>query len=110
MTQEEELIARMEEIISDPVNPMLAAAVGILKDGKVVFSEAVGCKNPNGDAVTADTKYRIASISKLVTAIGMWQLIEQGLIDPEEDVSRHLGFTLRITLKAFFQDLNAVIR
>jgi CubicO group peptidase (beta-lactamase class C family) len=95
MTQEEKLIARMQEIISDPVNPMLAAAVGVIKNGKVVFSEAVGCKNPNGDAVTADTKYRIASISKLVSAIGVWQLIEQGLIDPEDDVSRHLGFTLR---------------
>jgi CubicO group peptidase (beta-lactamase class C family) len=66
-----------------------------MKNSRVVFSEAVGCKNPNGDAVTADTKYRIASISKLVTAIGVWQLIEQGLIDPEDDVSRHLGFTLR---------------
>jgi CubicO group peptidase (beta-lactamase class C family) len=95
MTQEEKLIARMQEIISDPVNPMLAAAVGVIKNGKVVFSEAVGCKNPSGDAVTADTKYRIASISKLVSAIGVWQLIEQGLIDPEDDVSRHLGFTLR---------------
>lgn len=95
MTQEEKLIARMKEIISDPVNPMLAAAVGVLKDGKVVFSEAVGRKKPDGDPVTADTKYRIASISKLVTAIGVWQLIEQGLLDPEDDVSRHLGFILR---------------
>lgn len=95
MTQEEKLITRMHKIISDPVNPMLAAAVGVLKDGKVVFSEAVGCKNPGGEAATADTKYRIASISKLVTSIGVWQLIEQGLIDPGDDVSRHLGFTLR---------------
>ena len=95
MTQEEKLIIRMKEIISDPVNPMLAAAVGVLKDGKVIFSEVVGCKNLKGDTVTADTKYRIASVSKLVTAIGVWQLIEQGLMDPEDDVSRHLGFVLR---------------
>ena len=95
MTQEEKLIARMQEIISDPVNPMLSAAVGVIKNGKVVFSDAVGCKKPNGDVVTADTKYRIASISKLVSAIGVWQLIEQGLIDPEDNVSRYLGFTLR---------------
>ena len=95
MTQKETLIARMKEIISDPVNPMLAAAVGVFKDGKVIFSEAVGCKNPSGDPVTADTKYRIASISKMITAIGVWQLIEQGLLDPQDDVSRHLGFILR---------------
>ena len=95
MRQTERLIARMKEIIADPIHPMLAAAVGVLKDGKVVFSEAVGSRNPGGDPVTADTKYRIASISKLITAIGVWQLIEQGLIHPEDDISRYLGFPLR---------------
>ena len=116
MTQKEKLIARMEEIISDPVNPMLAAAVGVLKGCKVIFSEAVGCKNPNGEAVTAETKYRIASISKLVTAIGVWQLIEQGLIHPEDDVSSYLGFTLRnpahpdtpITLKMLLSHTSSI--
>lgn len=36
MTQKEKLIARMQEIISDPVNPMLAAAVGVMKNGEIV--------------------------------------------------------------------------
>lgn len=89
------LIARMNEIISDPECPVLAAAVGVVKEGKVVFSDAVGSKQPGGDAATGDTKYRIASISKLITAAGVWQLIEQGLIDPDADASRYLGFELR---------------
>lgn len=95
MTQEEKLLARMLEIISDPAHPALAAAIGVIKDGKVVFSDAVGCKQPGGDAATADTKYRIASISKLITAVGVWRLIEQGLIDPNADASGYLGFELR---------------
>ena len=33
---EKKLIARMQEIISDPVNPMLAAAVGVIKNGEIV--------------------------------------------------------------------------
>lgn len=95
MKPEDKLLARMGEIISHPAYPLLAAAVGVIKDGRVVFSGAVGCKRPGGDAVNADTKYRIASISKLVTAVGVWQLIEQGLIDPDADCSGYLGFPLR---------------
>jgi CubicO group peptidase (beta-lactamase class C family) len=49
----------------------------------------------NNIAANADTKYRIASISKLNTAIGVWQLIERGDIAPEDDVSQYLGFELR---------------
>ena len=94
MTPEEKLLARMTDLLSDPDHPVLTAAVGIIKDGSILFSNALGYKQLNS-AATGDTKFRIASISKLVTAIGVWQLIEQGLIDPEADVSGYLGFTLR---------------
>lgn len=95
MTSEEKLIARMNEIISDPEHPLMAAALGILKDGEIRFSEAVGLKQLNGERATGLTKFRIASISKLLTAVGIWQLIEQGRIDPDTDVSVYLGFPLR---------------
>ena len=91
----ETLLARMMAIAADPEHPLMAAAVGIVKNGRVLFSGAVGHKQLTGEAATADTKYRIASISKLSTAIGIWQLIERGLMDPEGDISQYLGFTLR---------------
>ena len=85
----------MHEIISDPAHPLLACAVGVIKDGEILFADAVGKKNPAGEPATADTKFRIASISKLNTAIGVWQLIERGLVDPDADVSEYVGFRLR---------------
>lgn len=85
----------MEAIIEDPNHPLMAAAVGVVKDGAVLFADAVGRKQLGGAPATKDTKFRIASISKLSTAIGIWQLIEQGLMDPEGDVSAYLGFQLR---------------
>ena len=94
-TPEARLIARMNRIISTPEHPILGAAIGVIKDGQVAFSGTVGVKSPGGEALTPDTRYRIASISKLVTAVGVWQLIEQGRIDPEADVSPLLGFRLR---------------
>ncbi|MEP9359724.1 serine hydrolase domain-containing protein [Sphingomonas sp. KR3-1] len=45
--------------------------------------------------VTADDPVRIASISKLVTAIGVLRLVEQGRLDLDADVSRYLGWKLR---------------
>ena len=73
----------------------MAASLGVVKDGKILYSDTVGRKQLNGDAATGDTKFRIASISKLMTALGVWQLIEAGLLDPDDDVSQHLGFVLR---------------
>lgn len=45
--------------------------------------------------VTADDPVRIASISKLVVAIGVMRLVEQGRVDLDADVSRWLGWKLR---------------
>jgi CubicO group peptidase (beta-lactamase class C family) len=45
--------------------------------------------------VTADDPVRIASISKLVTAIGVMRLVEQGRLDLDGDVSVLLGWRLR---------------
>ena len=48
-----------------------------------------------GRAITVDDPVRIASISKLVTTIGVMRLVEQGKLSLDADVSRQLGFTLR---------------
>ncbi|MBK8228503.1 MAG: serine hydrolase [Flavobacteriales bacterium] len=45
--------------------------------------------------VDDSTRYRIASISKLVTAIGFMRLYEQGAFGLDDDVSTTLGFSFR---------------
>ena len=57
---------------------------------------AEGLANPaTGRRVTVDDPVRIASISKLVVAIGVMRLVEQGKLDLDADVSRYLGWPLR---------------
>ncbi|WDS34952.1 serine hydrolase domain-containing protein [Pseudoxanthomonas sp.] len=46
-------------------------------------------------AVTPDDPVRVASISKLVVAIGVMRLVEAGTLDLDADVSPQLGWTLR---------------
>lgn len=48
-----------------------------------------------GRKITVDDPARIASISKLVTTIGVMRLVEQGKLQLDADVSKQLGFTLR---------------
>lgn len=49
----------------------------------------------SGRKVTAEDPVRIASISKLVLAIGLMRLVEQGQLDLDGDVSAYLGWSLR---------------
>ena len=48
-----------------------------------------------GRQLTIDDPVRIASITKLVVAIGAMRLVEQGRLDLDRDVSNYLGWRLR---------------
>ena len=48
-----------------------------------------------GRALTIDDPVRIASISKLVVAVGVMRLVDQGQLDLDRDVSDWLGWPLR---------------
>jgi CubicO group peptidase (beta-lactamase class C family) len=59
-------------------------------------SFADGIADPNTRRrVSVDDPVRVASISKLVAAIGVMRLVEQGKLDLDSDVSRWLGWPLR---------------
>lgn len=48
-----------------------------------------------GRATTIDDPVRIASVSKIVTALTVMRLVEQGRLDLDADVSEQLGWRLR---------------
>lgn len=62
----------------------------------IIRSGAAGLADRSaGRALTLDDPVRIASITKLHVALGVMRLVEQGKLDLDEDVSGHLGWTLR---------------
>lgn len=76
--------------------PHVAYAWATFDRSGVTASGAVGSADPGrGRALTIDDPVRIASISKLVMALGVMRLIEEGRIDLDRDVSDYLGWTLR---------------
>jgi len=77
--------------------PVLAvAAMRTDVSGVVTRSEFLGSRraSPESLAVDEHTLFRVASISKLVTALGFMRLVEQEKIDLDADVSEYLGFSL----------------
>ena len=49
----------------------------------------------NDPKVTADSPVRIASVSKLITALGVMRLVDAGVLELDRDVSDYLGWRLR---------------
>lgn len=75
------------------------AAIVVVKDGKVLFARGYGLADVGlGTPVSpSDTLFRMASLSKLVTYTAVMQLVEQGKIDLDADLSRYLDFPLPAT-------------
>ena len=66
--------------------------VVIARDGEIVYQRAFGFANPKKTVpVTTDHYYRLASVSKLVTATGVMRLVDQGKWDLDENIGTYLG-------------------
>ncbi len=67
------------------------AAVAIIEEGEVTFAAGFGSKHPSReDPVKASTLFRIGSVTKTLTAIGLLQLVEQGLVDLNSPVTDYV--------------------
>ena len=75
--------------ILDTGSPAVSATV--MRNGEVVHEVALGERTSAGDPVEIGDRYRIASISKVVTAITTLRLVEQGLIGLDETVGERLA-------------------
>jgi len=87
-----------------PISPLAAAeAPGASAYAWATFDgsrlHAIGASGladrARGRALTVDDPVRIASISKLVVALGVMRLVEQRRLDLDRDVSDYLGWSLR---------------
>ena len=64
-----------------------AVSVAVSIDGEIVHEAAMGARVPDTfDAVETTDKFRIASISKTITAITALQLVEEGLVGLDDPI------------------------
>ena len=76
------------------------AVVSVVADGQRLTERGYGRADtgmgdtPARDADPDDTLFRIGSVSKVVTATAVMQLVEKGLLDLDADVQQYLDFDL----------------
>ncbi len=88
-------------IVADPGHPLASLSVLAIRQGEVVHQNQFGNRRiddaapQNNLPANAQTMYRVASISKLVTTLGVMKLVEDGKLNLDADVSDYLGYRLR---------------
>jgi CubicO group peptidase (beta-lactamase class C family) len=86
-------VARARALIDHEMTRTLAPAVEIAvsRDGRLVWSEAIGCADVELQVpVATTTRLRIGSVSKPLTSAALGLLVEQGRLDLDAPVQRYV--------------------
>lgn len=84
-----ELETHLEKLVAAGNPPGLSVAV--VKDGALVYTRAFGLADgPRAKSATVDTVYHWWSMTKIPTAIAVFQLAERGALDLDKPVTTYL--------------------
>jgi CubicO group peptidase (beta-lactamase class C family) len=89
----EEMIPALDKIMGDyqQTAPQPGMVYGIVKDGRLVHVRGFGAQDPTTHApVTADSLFRIASMSKAFTALAILKLRDEGRLQLDDPAERHV--------------------
>ncbi|RYY68851.1 MAG: class A beta-lactamase-related serine hydrolase [Chitinophagaceae bacterium] len=85
---------RIEKLMKE--TPVMGLSVAVVKDGKMIYSNAFGLKNAaRNEKLSTTDIFRIASISKSFVATSIMQLVEKKKLRLDDDVSKLVGFQVR---------------
>src|SRR5262249_47016691 len=95
-----------------------ALSIALVDDQTIVWAKGFGFADPKAKKpATADTVYRVGSVSKLFTDVGIMHLVEKGLLDLDAPVTRYLPdfqpgnpFGKPITLRQLMAHRSGLVR
>ncbi len=77
-------------------NQLVGMSILVIKNNQIVYENYLGKSDiGRGIKVSQQTAYRVASISKVVTAVAVMMLVEQGLLGLDDDINKHFGYSIR---------------
>ena len=89
----DDAIASIDGIVAEGIDQKKAAsyAVGVVKDGRLILARGYGFADLENEVpATAETVYRLGSITKQFTALAIMQLAEQGKLSVDDDLTKFL--------------------
>ncbi|MBN1222849.1 MAG: beta-lactamase family protein [Candidatus Aminicenantes bacterium] len=115
-----EVAERLEKIIRHEmeVKELPAFSIALVDDQEIVWARGFGMADPDVQSpASAETVYRIGSVSKLFTDIGIMQLVEKGELDLDAPVTDYLPefqpenpFDKPITLRQLTSHRSGLVR
>jgi CubicO group peptidase (beta-lactamase class C family)/D-alanyl-D-alanine dipeptidase len=95
-----------------------AVSIALVDDQRIVWSKGFGSADPKAKTpATAETVYRVGSVSKLFTDIAVMQLVEQGKLDLDAPITAYLpefqprnSFGKPITLRQLMSHRAGLVR
>ncbi len=99
---EDEVRAALQDLTNgggQSTRALAGLAVAVMRQGEVTFEATFGRAHidpagKNDCALTPESLMRVASISKMLSAIVVMQLVEEGALELDSDVSEVLGWEL----------------
>lgn len=86
-------------------NKIVGLSIAVVDDQETVWSEGFGyAVKSQKKPADGNTVYRVGSITKLFTAIGIMQLAEQGLVDIDSSIGTYLP---EFSIRSRFADMRA---
>lgn len=84
----ENLDKYLKECVAEDI---FSGTVLIAKEGKPIFAKAYGYADRENKILnTVDTKFNLASINKMMTAVAIIQLIQNGKLNLDDVIAKHL--------------------
>jgi len=116
----QEIAGRLSEFIRSEIKAknIPAFSISLVEGDRVVWAQGFGTASAAGNVpATADSLYRVGSVSKLFTDMAVMQLVEQGKVDLDADVKTALPtfavtnpFESRITLRRVMSHRAGLVR
>jgi serine beta-lactamase-like protein LACTB len=113
-------VRSLEKLIEHEVadKKLPALSITLVDDQKLIWSRGFGFADPRTKKpATAETVYRVGSVSKLFTDIAVMQLVERGQLDLDAPVSRYLSdfkpenpFDKTITMRQLMTHRSGLVR
>ena len=71
-------------------------SVAVAKDGKILYARGFGKSDSSGKQVMPDTVFRVASVSKIITSMGILYLVNNKKINLEDKILDILGPSIKL--------------
>jgi len=86
-------VARLEAFVTEQMREksLPAFSLALVDDQEIVWARGFGLADPDRKLpATAETVYRVGSVSKLFTDLGVMRLVEQGRLDLDAPVTKYV--------------------